>query len=812
MSEELFRFMVVRQAEPVTPSKVIRIALPDGIELDDFGDVEPNESTIETWVGQLATIARIGREDDGKVEDQARALDIDLQSAQREVHRLLLKTDSSDHLALADAARGIAMVQEVLSTRAGGDVIALAAMARALLVAKPAALLRPAPSTVSTPIPSTADPLVVNQPTFLTPMTSVSVELQPRPVGFAELEVVRQQVLRYEAGEVAHIENVLAGESRERIHRTLDRTEDVSIFETETRRDESRNLQSTERFELASEARQQIERRNEYAVGTSISASYGPAVEVGIEASIGGSSARTDAANRATAFSREVTDEAASAVSSRIREERKRTLLSEVEETNRHAIENAGSSEHVLGVYQWVDKVMQAQVFSYGERLLYDLVLPEPGAFLSFALSEAEASKSDIEPPPTWELQPAELQPQNWLSEAAKYRAADVNSPPSPLSMSTEIKIEPGSAGGVTTHTAKITPPEGYRPVSALIAVEVAKASPKDGADLYPELIVSVAGKEKRFDGEDLGRLYIGNPVGNNPSRLSIISRDPETVTLTFNDVEPGDIPVAIAAAGVTAGAATVTVSLKPTNARLDEWRHTAYTQIRQSHESSVAAYEAALAGAAVNAGIEIEGRSPSENRQLERDEIKKQAITAFTQQHFSLFGGVTMDDEYDYPQLDVGSYLQQGRYIRFFEQAIEWENVSWVLYPYYWGRKSEWLNKFATLGADPQLVSFLRAGAARVVLPIRPGFQLSMMHYQATSEIWEGGDPPQVHDESYLPFVQEIAEQLGRPGEDETPVGESWEVRLPTDLVRLNPDGTLPRWSQDDNGHWQPAAEGSRS
>jgi len=795
MPEELFRFMVVRPAEPMTSGKVIRVTLDGAVGVDPEG-VELDEKSISLWVEQLAAIALTGRENSGDVERQARVLEFDLEIAQREVHRRLLDSAKSpEHLTLADAARGIAIAQEVHATgRVDGDVAVLKAMSHALLVANPTslALPPPAPTSVTTPGLATRDSLVFNPPTFIKP----GVDLQPRPVGFALLEVVRQQVIRYEAGEVAHIENVLAGESRERVHRTLDRTEDVSVFETETRRDESRNLQSTERFELASEANRQIESRNEHAVGASISASYGPFVQVGLEASAGGSSARSAATKRATTFSREVTDEAASAVSKSVREERKRTVLSEVEETNRHAIENGNSSEHVVGIYQWVEKVMQVQVFSYGERLLYDLVLPEPGAFLSFALSSAENSEADVEPPQAWELKPDELSPSTWLSESAKYRAADVTQPPGPLTKSAEIKIEPGSAQGVTTHTTKIEPPEGYRPVSALIAVEVAKAAPIGPHDLSANLIVSVAGQEQRFDDEDLGTLAITNPVRGEPARLLIKSEDPATRTFSISDAEPGDVPVAIAAAGVTAGAVTVSVILQPTDAQLDQWRHTAYNQIRQSHDAAVATYEAALAGGNIAAGIQIQGRSSSENRRLERDEVKKQMITAFTRQHYERFDGITEDTENDYPQVDLGNYAQQGLFIRFFEQAFEWEQMSWVLYPYYWGRKAAWLDGFATKGADPQLVAFLRAGAARVQLPVRPGFELAVMHFQ-------------VHDEKFLPIVQELAEQLDRPSGKEFPVGNPWEVRLPTDLIKLNLNGTLPRWTKDEEtGNWFPVKD----
>ena len=39
-----------------------------------------------------------------------------------------------------------------------------------------------------------------------------------RPLGIGDLKVVKQNLLRYEASEVAHVENVLKGQEKERLH------------------------------------------------------------------------------------------------------------------------------------------------------------------------------------------------------------------------------------------------------------------------------------------------------------------------------------------------------------------------------------------------------------------------------------------------------------------------------------------------------------------------------------------------------------------------------------------------------------------
>ena len=48
-----------------------------------------------------------------------------------------------------------------------------------------------------------------------------------RPIGVGDLKIVKQRLARYEAGELAHIENVLAHEKRDRQHRRLRQFEEI---------------------------------------------------------------------------------------------------------------------------------------------------------------------------------------------------------------------------------------------------------------------------------------------------------------------------------------------------------------------------------------------------------------------------------------------------------------------------------------------------------------------------------------------------------------------------------------------------------
>jgi hypothetical protein len=76
--------------------------------------------------------------------------------------------------------------------------------------------------------------------------------------------------------------------------------------------------------------------------------------------------------------------------------------------------------------------------------------------------------------------------------------------------------------------------------------------------------------------------------------------------------------------------------------------------------------------------------------------------------------------------------------------------------------------------------------------------------HLRLFGEPWFGGPLPTISDPTYLPVADEIAERTDRPG-DETPHGEPWTVRIPTDLVALRTRPGLPTWTKQADGSWLP-------
>jgi hypothetical protein len=113
------------------------------------------------------------------------------------------------------------------------------------------------------------------------------------------------------------------------------------------------------------------------------------------------------------------------------------------------------------------------------------------------------------------------------------------------------------------------------------------------------------------------------------------------------------------------------------------------------------------------------------------------------------------------------------------------------------------WKNTFPITDIDPQFTDFLRAGEARVIIPVHPAYNETLLHYMSTNEIWNGGNPPTLDDPLFISIVEELKSDTGGDIDEEIPVcatdagypclSDEWEIKLPTTLVYLQRDATLP-------------------
>src|SRR5262249_31978573 len=150
----------------------------------------------------------------------------------------------------------------------------------------------------------------------------------------------------------------------------------------------------------------------------------------------------------------EITEKSIEKITSKVTEKQSITIIHEIEEINKHGIDNKEGGEHVRGIYQWVDKYYCVDLLNYGRRLMLDFVIPEPAKFLNYAMAKILTSPDFnlVKPKKPYnsnagrDLRPDDITTSNYLAWASVYRAS-VNPPPKNVIYQAHVVVEPPTDG-----------------------------------------------------------------------------------------------------------------------------------------------------------------------------------------------------------------------------------------------------------------------------------------------------------------------------------------------------------------------------
>ncbi|KAF6700429.1 MULTISPECIES: hypothetical protein [Bacillus] len=607
--------------------------------------------------------------------------------------------------------------------------------------------------------------------------------------GIGDLLLVKQTLKAYELTEFAHVENILAGESKEREHRRHNLLEEIEITEEENETIKERDLQSTERNELQTEAERTINNQLKLETGLKISGSYGPSVNFTSSLNASSSTTVDEAQRQARSFGQDITIKSSERILNRVKKVRQRRILEEIEEINKHQIQNTGmgNAGNITGVYRWLNKIYDAQVLNYGQRMMYEFVVPEPATYYLHEIIQ-NPSEEDIlikPEPPTYPqtggsnpLKPENLTQTNYQDYVSQYGITDAPVPPAQYIIVSfcehQDRVQNGDPEAAYGRSSKLEIPEGYVAIAACIQ--------KLGAwrDINTAAFVVIIGGRK-FETVD-----------------ELVSYK------TFGRLYEKEISVVVQTIYLESFSIGIDVVCKRTSRMFEEWQQAMYKVIIETYQIQKKEYETKLEEATIQKGIKILGNNPLENRKIEREELKKTIIMMLTGKT-----SIALDSfEAGSPtEINIEAACKNGAYLQFFENAFEWNNLVYVFYPYYWGRESKWSSALHLKDPDPDFTAFLKAGAARVQVPVRPGYERAIAHFCQFNQIWEGNDIPLRDDDLYVPIVDEISENLGKfdVGIPYPEGAEPWKVTIPTSLVLLQDSGEVPdiedSMSDTDNG-----------
>ena len=601
-----------------------------------------------------------------------------------------------------------------------------------------------------------------------------------QPLGIGDLMVIKQELLRYTTGEVAHIENVLKSEFKTRTDIRSREIEEVTIVETEQLEETEKDLQSTERFELQKETEKTIQEQMSLQAGVSITAGYGP-VSVTAHADFALNQSTTDSNRTASTFARQVTEQSISRIMKKSREQRMRRTLERYEEKNEHGFDNKNGLGHVIGIYRWVDKYYKAHLINYGRRMMLEFMVPEPSSFYLYLNTNQTPKGVTMKKPEEpiasgHRLRPDDLTKYNYKYYIAQYNVQDAEAyPPEVVYVSAAFAESSGTKENIdyAKTSEKLSIPSGYKCY-----------------DVYGQL------GWQGYDNYFLECFVAGEKWGS----------------VTANGLE-GIVPISIkgfiSAFHINLVAAC---EIKPETRTI--WQLKTFAAIMNAYERSLSEYNEQISAAQIQAGVEIQGRNPEFNRKIEQEELKKGVLRLLTNNFAKtrvngswrfneMFDASYSNGQFGYPEFNINEAMIEGKIIQFFEQSFEWNNMTYRFLPYTWARKDKWEDIFSLTDTDPQFTDFLRAGEARVIIPVHPAYNETILHYLATNEIWNGGNPPTLNDPLFISIVDELKSDTQNDLEEDLPacsidstypcVADEWEIKLPTTLVYLQQDSKLP-------------------
>ena len=584
-----------------------------------------------------------------------------------------------------------------------------------------------------------------------------------RPVGVADLRAVKQVLVRYEKGELAHIENVIDGEKRERHHSRLQRAEQGQTDYSDRATEQWRESQSAERFDLGRWTFATSRENQDSNSSINLSATYGDVTVNGstfINAGRGRDAQRGEDLRR----SREIIDRALSLTRQSVGQYRWRNVLTEVQETIIHK-QHARCNAHIKAQYRWVDKVYRAQVYNYGARAMYEIMVPAPAAMFKYLVAQQPGVSPFGGPPPVRPtVTPAQITDVTWAAVAAQY---GVTLPAPPIAAITEF--------------AQVSSPAIYLPAGV----------PDDAP--FNLLRHPQGGVFDRTRALELG--YQASSAGVSISWYGANGEGGVTAsigTLLFTSTVEGDsaippqqlnadtdaVPYSASAWGaVEQFTVNFYIVWTRTQRAVEQWQLASYQIIQEAYERRLREYREQAAAVVL---------TEHQMRTIERTELKR-AIIEIVRSGTAQTPPAPAVDLSGRPVIQVAQLEAAAREVRFVEYAFEWDQMTYRFLPYHWSQAEQWSAQNFVQQGDSVFTAFLSAGFAAVILPVRKGYENAAAVYLQTGVVLDIAVVPA--DDDLVRMNCEVIDINGQ-GDDGVPEGEPWTYRVPTSLIVLD-DGT---------------------
>jgi hypothetical protein len=523
--------------------------------------------------------------------------------------------------------------------------------------------------------------------------------LQIEPVGMLHLERLAFIPAGIERGELKYSVPLAPGEQVNISHKEWSNTSEeferivtdfIEAFSEEG---------VTEKSELTQSTTNQQQHSSGFDLGVTASGGWGP-VSISTTANYNVSNSASVSQQTACNQSNELTRKA----SSRSKKEHKTSFkvasASGTEDQAVRLIKNPFPDRTTRVDYYQLVRKWRVDLYRYGLRMTYDLTIPEPGSDILSKLVELKAVTATL-PWARFDLTPKQITRDNYLGLAAQY-GVTVEPPPAdevPVARAfTRNWPNKDSSNDSDYTTFEVEVPEGY--------------TVRGWASNWRWW----AWTDEEFHFEIRPDLNTWLGVG-------------------------GALTLSVGTKWVSAFDIQLKLWLGLTAAAYDAWRQRAWGTLREAAQARYEQNRTNLKDRLAQLQEELSAQDALSLRKIEREEVMKHVLRWLFGPSFTFVppglppnlygpGGAVLDATL------WGLVLAHGEVIKFLHQAIEWENMLFFLYPYFWSHTARW--EFKKYLDHPDFLHrvFLKSGSARVVLTIRPGFERDFVSFLETGTL----------------------------------------------------------------------------
>jgi hypothetical protein len=563
------------------------------------------------------------------------------------------------------------------------------------------------------------------------------------PVGNLHLERIEMYPAGVQQGELVHSLPLAPGETVNISHKEWSVTEREFEDIVEDFFEGYSEQGVAEKTDISMSTDSQSQHSTALNLGASLSASY---ATVTLSTNFGYNATTNDTRSKKDSrdHSMELTKKAAARTKKDHKITFKVTSVAGSEDQSVRVISNPSPTDAMRIDYFQLARKWKVDLLRYGLRMTYDIVIPNPGSSIVTLVEDVKALDALISTPFTFDLP---------LS-AVTYNANATD----PYLISNYDRLAAQYDAAVTA------PPEAKKWVN--VHKESAQVSDDDYGNVHFDSL--------EFDIEDDYYIYSveaeytgSTQQGEQHWVFAMIGGESIDAGVARLIGKSGHLSLDFMYQNMYNVALNITFACRPKVQVLLDWRLEVWNQIRQAAEEqynkSLQTYQERRADLVQ----QIADYDALTLRRMEQEEIMKGVLRWLLGPQFdlvpfdlaSLFGPDTNDpdahDVLDPNRLTDAEWLavmEHGEFIKYVHNAIEWENVLYFTYPYFWDDIALWHFKKFLFHPDPTHRTFLRSGAARVVLTIRPGFEPSFTSL-VESGAFEGLPGPH----PYVTIAQEI-------------------------------------------------------